>query len=364
MPPQMPSGFDAPGFSGSISSTENDINRLFVQFPEPEIPVPQYHSSVNPFAAAEEVPPEDYLRRPNYLNMFSVVYDVNTPRNPPIKYTAGVIVDGTDVFNVPSGSTPGDLIALSPSISAPQDADITFWLNVMPDRSASKVERTKNAGADISIPVARMVKGRNGFIQQLHRGAVFMGGGGGGASHWKVSVTLVDKATRSVLIECDPAGATVSNDKFLNVPIHPTKLQETYQLPAGDSKYVIYVRFSYGFNYTSQATEMATLTCERYTPPTGNNKDMRYRVNQMLTSTEAYGEARQVIALLSFNCTGEGDNLVLKQAITQITTTSLRQVWINGYWETNPRTGKVAHGAACFLDVSSGDGMTSFPTPA
>lgn len=176
MPPQMPSGFDAPGFPGGISSTENEINRLSVQFPEPEIPVPQYHSSVNQFAAAEMVPGEDYLRRPNAGCMFSVVYDVNAQRGPAVKYTAGILIEGSTIRNVPPGTTPGELISMTPSQSAPLDSDITWYLNVEPVRDLSKVSATKSTTADLSIPVARMTKGRNGFIQQLHSGAVFLDG--------------------------------------------------------------------------------------------------------------------------------------------------------------------------------------------
>lgn len=176
MPPQMPSGFDAPGFPGGISSTENEINRLSVQFPEPEIPVPQYHSSVNQFAAAEMVPGEDYLRRPNPGRMFSVVYDGYAQRGPVVQYTAGVLIEGSTIHNVPSGTTPGEPIFMMDSQSAPLDADITWYLNVEPDRETSQVSATKSKTADLSIPVARMTKGRNGFIQQLHSGAVFLDG--------------------------------------------------------------------------------------------------------------------------------------------------------------------------------------------
>lgn len=176
MPPQMPSGFDAPGFPGGISSTENEINRLSVQFPEPEIPVPQYHSSVNQFAAAEMVPGEDYLRRPNPGRMFSVVYDGDAQRGPAVKYTAGVLIEGSTIRNVPPGTTPGELISMTDSQSAPLDADITWYLNVEPVRDLSKVSATKSKTADLSIPVARVTKGRNGFIQQLHSGAVFLDG--------------------------------------------------------------------------------------------------------------------------------------------------------------------------------------------
>lgn len=176
MPPQMPSGFDAPGFPGGISSTENEINRFFAPAPEPEILVPQYYSSVNQFAAAEMVPPEDYLRRPNYDRMFSVVYDVTGSRNPAVKYTAGILVEGGSIRNIPPGSTPGELISMTPNQSAPLDADITWYLNVEPSRDATRVSSVKSTTADLSIPVAKMVKGRNGFIQQLHNGAVFLDG--------------------------------------------------------------------------------------------------------------------------------------------------------------------------------------------
>lgn len=176
MPPQRPSGFDAPGFPGGISSTENEINRLSVQFPEPEIPVPQYHSSVNQFAAAEMVPGEDYLRRPNPGRMFSVVYDVNAQRGPAVKYTAGILIEGSTIHNVPPGTTPGDLISMTASPPAPLDADIIWYLNVEPVRDTSKVSATISKTADLNIPVARMTKGRNGFIQQLHSGAVFLDG--------------------------------------------------------------------------------------------------------------------------------------------------------------------------------------------
>lgn len=364
MPPQMPSGFDAPGFSGGISSTENDINRMFIPVPELDIPVPQYSSSMAQFMAAEQVPQENYLNRPNYDNMFSVVYSVTSQNTPQVYYTAGVIVDGTTVHNVPSGSTPGNLVALSPVLRAPIDANTTFWLNVMSNRSASKVATTKDSSAELSIPVARIVKGRNGFIQQLHRGAVFMGGGSGGSGQWQVKVTMLNTSIRQVRIECDPAGATVCNDKFMLVPITPAKYTGAFNLSDGESKYVVYLKYQYGFNYTTIVKERAQIFCEKYTEPTGNNKDMRYRVQKMLTDTNIEGETRQVIALLSFKCTGSGSNLVFQQAKTQITTTPLRQVWINGYWETNPQTGNIDHGAACYLDVSAGDAMGAFPTPA
>lgn len=88
-PPQVP-GFEAPGYAGgfSLNPTEQDINRLYPVAPEPDIPIPQYISSVPPYSAAEVPPPEDYLRRPNYENMFSVVYQPTVASNPVVGWIA------------------------------------------------------------------------------------------------------------------------------------------------------------------------------------------------------------------------------------------------------------------------------------
>lgn len=179
-PPQVP-GFEAPGYAGgfSLNPTEQDINRLYPVAPEPDIPIPQYISSVPPYSAAEVPPPEDYLSRPNYENMFSVVYQPTVASNPVVGWIAGVIVENGTVINVPAGSVPGTFRPVDPQRRAPLDENITWYLNVMENRQASKVSTTKDPEAEFCIPVAKMTSGCNGFIQQLHRGAVFLSAAGG-----------------------------------------------------------------------------------------------------------------------------------------------------------------------------------------
>lgn len=250
MPPQMPSGFDAPGFPGGISSTENEINRLSVQFPEPEIPVPQYHSSVNQFAAAEMVPGEDYLRRPNPGRMFSVVYDGGAQRGPAVKYTAGILIEGSTIHNVPPGTTPGDLISMTASQSAPLDADIIWYLNVEPVRETSKVSATISKTADLSIPVARMTKGRNGFIQQLHSGAVFLDGPSFG---FEVHILTDPKGSR-VGIKVRP-GMVMLNGSYVGTYPEPNDSTGQWHEVAFAQDGDVYIAFT--FNDQSAITRAA-----------------------------------------------------------------------------------------------------------
>ena len=236
----------------------------------------------------------------------------------------------------------------------------TVWLNVTDDRSASSVSLNKDSSADFSFELARI--DGNGNIQQLHSGALVIGGGeGGGPSQWKIGVEVLNPSTGQTRITCDPNGATVMNDKYQNVPLTPATLNSLQNVQNGDM-YVVYVEYFYGYNYTTTVKERALLQCLKYTPPNGNQKDMRFMVQQMLSDTISEGRSRQVIALLTFSKTGSGSTSVITHKITQTTFHSLRQVWIPGYWEKDASTQAITHGAACFLDVSSSNGMSNFPT--
>lgn len=278
---------------------------------------------------------------------------------PQLRFTQGLIVEGTELSRV--GSVTYSAVDGNPvkgHTAGRNPTNKTVWLNVTNDRSASSVSLNKDSSADFSFELARI--DGNGNIQQLHSGALVIGGEGGGPSQWKIGVEVLNPSTGQTRITCDPNGATVMNDKYQNVPITPATLSSLQNVQNGD-KYVVYVEYRYGYNYTTTVKEQALLQCSKYTAPTGNNKDMRFMVQQMLSDTISEGRSRQVIALLTFSKTGSGSTSVISHKVTQITFHSLRQVWIPGYWEKAASTQEIKHGAACFLDVSSSNGMSNFP---
>lgn len=279
---------------------------------------------------------------------------------PQLRFTQGLIVEGTELSRV--GSVTYSAVDGNPvkgHTAGRNPTNKTVWLNVMNDRSASSVSLDKDSRADFSFELARI--DGNGNIQQLHSGALVIGGEGGGPSQWKIGVEVLSPSIGQVRITCDPNGATVMNDKYQNVPIIPANLVSIENVQNG-SKYVVFVDYYYGYNYTTTVKERARLDCSKYIAPGRNNKDMRFMVQQMLSDTISEGTSRQVIALLTFSKTGSGSTSVITHKVTQITFHSLRQVWIPGYWEKDPWTQKIKHGAACFLDVSSSNGMNDFPT--
>lgn len=168
--PPVPNLFEhpAPGIPGAEMFNEAPP---FDSLPDP-IP-PGYGDG---YALSASVAPpynDDPLMRNREDNMFSIVYDPeNNGSNAAVKYCAGIIVEGKNV--IPIGGTPGILDTVRSGERAPLNANITWYLNIQSTRELSYVSSTKDSNADLSIPLARTVAGRNGYIQQLHRGAVFL----------------------------------------------------------------------------------------------------------------------------------------------------------------------------------------------
>lgn len=320
-PPQIP-GFEAPGFPGglALNPTEQDINRLYPNAPEPDIPVPQYLSSVNPFVVAETVPGENYLNRNNYENMFAIVYNPDFASTPNVCVIGGIIVDNNEVFNVPSGTEPGELFVITPLRRAPLDADITWWLNVMPTRGDSKVSTTKDTSADFSIPLARLKRGRNGFIQQLHRGAVFIGGGGG--SKFPFRVTIRSEGTgsaRKTFAVIDKGRFKDTERKTVPIPQFSTEDKTEKQIvTTGD----LPVQLEWEYDWPGKTITNVQLVVDDQ-PWDGKE------IVTPITSDTGHGKSKCAIAIIESKSNPQGGFDATVKA--QLVNTGLRAMWASGY---------------------------------
>lgn len=184
--PPVPNLFDHPAPAASVGAEMFNEAPPFDSLPDP-IP-PTYGDNYDPAINIPEIYNDDLLMRNRADNMFSIVYDPKPEdKKPSVMYSAGIIVDNNEVTEV--GGKPGTLHKVDSEEEAPLDEDLVWYLNVQSDRSASKVSSVKDSSADFSIPLAKTTKGHNGYIQQLHRGAVFIGGGSGNISPFRVTVS-------------------------------------------------------------------------------------------------------------------------------------------------------------------------------
>lgn len=170
--PQAPDLFNHPVPSVPVGTEMFNEAPPFDSMPDPIAPV-YGESDIGVFHTP--VYNDDPLMRNREESMFSIVYDpTDSGPNAAVMFVAGVIVSGGAVFNI--GGAPGNLHPVASGERAPLDDDIIWYLNVnRDDYGLSMVSSVPSPDAFFSLPVARTRKGTNGYIQQLHRGAVFIG---------------------------------------------------------------------------------------------------------------------------------------------------------------------------------------------
>lgn len=106
---------------------------------------------------------------------------------PQLRFTQGLIIEGTELYGV--GSVTYSAVDGNPvkrHTAGQNPTNKTVWLNVMNDRSASSVSLNKDLSADFSFELARI--DGNGNIQQLHSGALVIGGGEGSPFPFRVTI--------------------------------------------------------------------------------------------------------------------------------------------------------------------------------
>lgn len=167
--PSAPDLFNHPVPTGTVGTELFNDTPPFDSLPDPIAPV---YGDSDVGVQISRPYNDDPLFRNYPENMFAIVYDPESINGPHVKYVAGVIIEGNNVIQI--GGTPGSLQNVMSNEHAPLDDDITWYLNVQSDRSASTVSSTKDPLADFWVPLAKITKGCNGYIQQLHRGAVFL----------------------------------------------------------------------------------------------------------------------------------------------------------------------------------------------
>lgn len=170
--PQAPDLFNHPVPSVPVGTAMFNEAPPFDSMPDPIAPV-YGDSDVGTFHTP--VYNDDLFMRNRDENMFAIVYNPeDSGPNAAVMYVAGVIVSGSAVFNI--GGAPGNSVPVSSGERAPLDDDIIWYLNVnADDYNLSMVSSEQSPDAFFSLPLARTRRGTNGYIQQLHRGAVFIG---------------------------------------------------------------------------------------------------------------------------------------------------------------------------------------------
>lgn len=314
--PPVPNLFErpAPGIPGAEMFNEAPP---FDSLPDPIPPV--YGDG---YALSSSVAPpynDDPLMRNREDNMFSIVYDSeNSGSNAAVKYAAGVIIDSNDVTQV--GGEPGTLHAVDSGETAPLDKNITWYLNVQSDRASSKVSSVKDSSADFSVPLARMVAGRNGYIQQLHRGAVFIGGGGGSKFPFRVTTSREKDASGAWHTYAIIDEGTFRNTMREKVPLSgfsngtmKKEIVTTGELP---------VQLEWDYSWPNNDITNATLAVH----------DAPWDGKEIVTpirGSTGLGHSKCAIAILTVTANPQGG--FDAKVKTQLVNTGLLAMWSNGY---------------------------------
>lgn len=263
---------------------------------------------------------DDPLMRNRPENMFAIVYDpTNSGANAAVQYVAGVIIDSNEVTKI--GGEPGTLHNVDSKEHAPLDKDITWYLNVKSDRASSTVTSVKDESADFSVPLAKMTRGNNGYIQQLHRGAVFIGGGsGGGTFPFKVTTSKEQDGsgvwhTYAVIVEggfrdTDRKKATIDGFKDGKAKVEIVT----------DGELPILLEWEYAWPYTG-LTQAKVVVDDK--PWDGKE------VVTPITSEEGDGKSKCALAILTVTRAKDGTlDAVVK---SQLVNTGLIAMWYSGY---------------------------------
>lgn len=316
--PQAPDLFNHPVPTVPVGTEMFNEAPPFDSMPDPIAPV-YGDSDIGTFHTP--VYNDDPLMRNREESMFSVVYDPeDSGTNAKVMYTCGVVIDDNEVHEI--GGAPGTLKAVDSGEKAPLDDDIVWYVNVKSDRKSSTVSSKKDTSADFSVPIARMSKGRNGYIQQLHRGAIFIGGGGGGGKFpYKVTTTKEQDANKNwhTYAVIEPGGFRDTERKKVEIDGFKDGAAKKEIVTDGE----LPVLLEWEYTWPANTVTNAKLVVD----------DKPWDGKEVITpieSAEGTGKSKCAIAILTVT-RNQQDNSLDATVKSQLVNTGLAAVWYSGY---------------------------------
>lgn len=240
---------------------------------------------------------------------------------PQLRFTQGLIVEGTELSRV--GSVTYSAVDGNPvkgHTAGQNPTNKTVWLNVTNDRSASSVSLNKDSSADFSFELARI--DGNGNIQQLHSGALVIGGGGGGSFPFRVTTRRqqnpVTQAWETFAI-VDKGG--FRDTKRTTVPLTQFGTTGKVEIPIVTTGTLpVQLEWSYTWPYTPITGAKVVVDDSPWDGKT---------VITSITSDSGTGRSKCVLALLEVTANPQGGfDATVK---SQLVTTGLRAMWYSAY---------------------------------
>lgn len=260
--------------------------------------------------------------RNNPGHYFQVFYDPEEDGTwPRLRFTQGLIIDGNEKFTIgsqPYSSPRGNPVTGSSSGSNPSDKKV--WLNVLSDRSASTVSLDEDTSSDYSFEIARIDD--NGNLQQLHDGALVIGGGGGGSFPFRVTTRRqqnpVTQAWETFAV-VDKGG--FRDTKRTTVPLTQFGTTGKVEIPIVTTGTLpVQLEWNYTWPYAPITGAMVVVDDSPWDGKT---------VVTPITSNTGTGKSKCVLALLEVTANPQGGfDATVK---SQLVTTGLRAMWYSAY---------------------------------
>lgn len=240
---------------------------------------------------------------------------------PQLRFTQGLIVEGTELSRV--GSVTYSAVDGNPvkgHTAGRNPTNKTVWLNVTNDRSASSVSLNKDSSADFSFELARI--DGNGNIQQLHSGALVIGGGGGGSFPFRVTT----RRQQNPITQAWETFAVVDKGGFRDtkrttVPLTQFGTTGKVEIPIVTTG-TLPVQLEWNYTWPYAPITGATVVVDD-SPWDGKT------VVTPITSDRGTGKSKCVLALLEVTANPQGGfDATVK---SQLVTTGLRAMWYSAY---------------------------------
>lgn len=316
--PQAPDLFNHPVPSVPVGTEMFNEAPPFDSLPDPIAPV---YGDSDTGTFHTPVYNEDPLMRNREENMFAIVYDPkHAGASAPVMYVCGVVIDDNEVHEI--GGPPGTLKAVDSGEKAPLDADIVWYVNVKSDRKSSTVSSKKDASADFSVPIARTSKGKNGYIQQLHRGAIFIGGGGGGSKFpYRVTISKEQDANKNwhTYAVIDLGGFRDTERKKVEIGGFKDGVAKVEIVTDGE----LPVQLEWEYDWPGNTVTNAKVVVDDK-PWDGKE------VVTPITSDTGKGKSKCAIAILTVTRNPQ-DNSLDAEVKSQLVNTGLAAMWYSGY---------------------------------
>jgi hypothetical protein len=239
---------------------------------------------------------------------------------PQLRFTQGLIVEGTELSRV--GSVTYSAVDGNPVIghtAGQNPTNKTVWLNVTNDRSASSVSLNKDSSADFSFELARI--DGNGNIQQLHSGALVIGGGGGSFPFRVTTRRQQNPVTQAweTFAVVDKGG--FRDTKMTTVPLTQFGTTGKVEIPIVTTG-TLPVQLEWNYTWPYAPITGATVVVDD-SPWDGKT------VVTPITSDTGTGKSKCVLALLEVTANPQGGfDATVK---SQLVTTGLRAMWYSAY---------------------------------